>query len=98
MNIGPLSTNDLQEQVDSATGGSPYRTPAVMPPSEKDRVFEEMMRDAQELRIQNKQLEKELSFANWRQLALAYLVVLFFSAAAISLFCHLINHHESLFR
>lgn len=88
------SSNDLQEQVDSSTGGSPYRSPAAMPPNDVEALKGELALTEDKLR----KAEKELEFRRWRELALAYLAVMFFGAFAISLFCHLINHHEHLFR
>jgi hypothetical protein len=111
----PDSSNDLQEQVESSMGGSPYRTAAVMPPSEAEiaeaRVLAAQIRQ-QELRQEQLRIKTELSVTQLelaalrqalserrlREQVLGFLAFAFFTAAAISVFCHLINHHEHLFR
>jgi hypothetical protein len=111
----PDSSNDLQEQVESSMGGSPYRTAAVMPPSEEE-ILEARLMAAQmrQVAIRQRQIDlkivlsetqlelaavrQELARSRLRIQAACFLAFAFFASTAISVFCHLINHHEHLFR
>lgn len=111
----PDSSNDLQEQVESSMGGSPYRTAAVMPPSEEEihearelalRLRQVRVRQEQNLlKMQLAETQLELAALRHhmnkrllREQVLGFFAFAFFATTAISVFCHLINHHEHLFR